>query len=186
MRSFKFAICFQPITSIVSLQVLPTIVPFSFGEEQINLDNSVMASCSVMKGDLPLNVWWRFTPSDDSSSYNLTTNDGVVIMRTSQKISILAIDAVKARHMGNYTCFAQNNGGATHYSTYLAIHGSIINIFRLSHVAKIFAICFRSLTPSICLSSSARNRSVQFRRRRIESRRLGHGFVLDHQRRFAD
>lgn len=97
------------------------IVPFSFGDSQVNLDDSVMTSCSVMKGDLPLSIYWTF--SNGNMSYNLSSNDGLVIMRTSQKISMIAIDAVKARHMGNYTCFAGNKGGTAEYSTYLAIHG---------------------------------------------------------------
>jgi hypothetical protein len=79
-----------------------------------------------MKGDLPLDIWWTFTQSDNSMSHNLTTNDGVVIMRTTQKVSMLAIDAVKARHMGKYSCFAQNKGGSSQHSTYLAINGSIV------------------------------------------------------------
>lgn len=99
-------------------------MPFSFGEEQINLDDSVMVSCSIIKGDLPINIWWKFQENEDSLSYNLTSNDGVVIMRTSLKISMVAIDAVKSRHRGNYTCFAQNKGGSTQFSTYLAMNGS--------------------------------------------------------------
>ena len=99
-------------------------MPFTFGDEQINLDNSIMVSCSIIVGDLPLNIWWRFTESDETMSYNLTSNDGVVVTKPSQKFSILAIDAVKARHRGNYTCFASNKGGATQHSAYLAINGS--------------------------------------------------------------
>lgn len=108
----------------LNFQVLPQIVPFSFGDEQTNLDDSVTAMCSIIKGDLPIITWWRFTESDESMSYNLTTNDGVVVTKPSQKISILAIDAVKARHRGNYTCFAQNKGGTAQYTTYLAMNGS--------------------------------------------------------------
>lgn len=104
--------------------MLPQIVPFSFGDEQTNLDDSVTAMCSIIKGDLPITIWWRFTESDESMSYNLTTNDGVVVTKPSQKISIMAIDAVKARHRGNYTCFAQNKGGTAQYTTYLAMNGS--------------------------------------------------------------
>lgn len=107
-------------------KVLPTIVPFNFGEGQVNLDDSVMTSCSVMKGDFQnLKIWWMF--ADSEMSYNLTSNDGVVIMRTSQKISILAIDAVKARHRGNYTCYASNKAGVAQHSAYLDIHGSLLS-----------------------------------------------------------
>lgn len=107
-------------------QVIPTIVPFTFGDEQINLDDSIMLSCSVLKGDLPLHIWWTFSNIPNDSGYNLTSDDGVVIMRNSQKISILSIDSVKARHMGNYTCFAKNKGGISQFSAQLHINGLIL------------------------------------------------------------
>lgn len=108
------------------LSVLPTIVPFNFGEEELNIDESVSTICSITKGDLPLKIWWTYTGDSDSFSYNLTSNDGVMITRNTQKISMLAIDAVKARHRGNYTCFASNKGGIAHHSAYLAINGLTI------------------------------------------------------------
>lgn len=80
--------------------------------------------CSITKGDLPLKIWWTFQGDDDLFSYNLTSNDGVIIMRSTQKMSALSIDAVKARHRGNYTCFAQNRAGFVQHSAYLAINGS--------------------------------------------------------------
>ena len=57
-------------------------------------------------------------------SHNLTTSDGIVITRTSQKVSLLTIEAVKARHRGNYTCFAQNRAGVVQQNAYLAMNGS--------------------------------------------------------------
>lgn len=90
----------------------------------MNLDDSVSAACSITKGDLPISIWWRFNGGvSEEMTYNLTTNDGIVITRTSQKVSTLAIDAVKARHRGNYTCYASNKGGTTQHSAYLAING---------------------------------------------------------------
>lgn len=106
------------------IQVLPIIAPFNFGEDELNLDDSVTVTCSITKGDLPMKIWWQFTEvSENPFAVNLTTNDGVVITRTSQKLSFLNIDAVKARHRGNYACFAQNKGGFNQHSAYLAING---------------------------------------------------------------
>lgn len=113
------------------LQVLPTIIPFNFGEEELNLDESVTAICSIIKGDIPITIWWKFHDGNEEMTYNLTTNDGIVITRTSQKISLLAIDAVKARHRGNYTCFAQNKGGVVQHSAYLAINGDFYKNYAL-------------------------------------------------------
>lgn len=96
-------------------------MPFIFGEDEFNIDDSVSATCSITKGDLPLNIWWSF--SDGNETYNLTTNDGIVVTRNSQKVSNLLIEAIKGPHKGNYTCVAQNRGGIASQSAYLAING---------------------------------------------------------------
>jgi hypothetical protein len=72
---------------------------------------------------LPLKIWWTFKSDDDFFPYNLTSNDGVMITRNGQKLSVLNIEAVKARHKGNYTCYASNKGGFSHQSSYLLING---------------------------------------------------------------
>lgn len=79
--------------------------------------------CSVTKGDLPLSIWWSFQNDIEKFSENMTTNDGIFITKTSLKISTLVIEAVKARHRGNYTCYAQNKAGLSSHSAYLAING---------------------------------------------------------------
>jgi hypothetical protein len=104
-------------------QVLPSIVPFNFGEEELNLDESVSALCSVTKGDQPLKFWWTFQENNASPVENVTTNDGIVITKLSAKISTVVIESVKARHRGNYTCFAMNRAGSVSHSAYLAING---------------------------------------------------------------
>ena len=81
-------------------------------------------TCSVTKGDLPLKIWWTFKGDNENYAQNLTTNDGVVVTRNGQKLSVLNIEAVKARHKGNYTCFAQNRAGVSQQSSYLSMNGS--------------------------------------------------------------
>lgn len=81
-------------------------------------------TCSVTKGDLPLKIWWTFKGDHDEIPYNLTSNDGIMITRNGQKLSVLNIEAVKARHRGNYSCFAQNNAGVSQQFSYLSINGS--------------------------------------------------------------
>lgn len=104
--------------------VLPQIVPFNFGEDEVNFDDSVTATCSVIKGDLPINIWWTLGDSFESmSEYNISTNDGIVISKAGNKLSVLNIEAVKARHRGNYTCYARNKGGITRHSAYLSVNG---------------------------------------------------------------
>jgi len=70
-----------------------------------------------------MKIWWTFKGDDEDYPHNVTSNDGIVVMRNTQKMSALSIDAVKARHRGNYSCFAQNKAGVAQHSAYLAMNG---------------------------------------------------------------
>lgn len=110
---------------------MPQIVAFDFGEEEFNLDESVTATCSVSKGDLPLKIWWTLADSFESlAEYNISSNDGIVISKAGNKLSVLNIEAVKARHRGNYTCYAKNKAGISRHSAYLAINGYFMTLFK--------------------------------------------------------
>lgn len=98
-------------------------MPFNFGDEELNLDDSVSTLCSITRGDLPVHIWWTFSGDALDYTYNLTTNDGVIITRSGIKTSMLAIDSVKARHRGNYSCYASNKGGVVAQHSYSAING---------------------------------------------------------------
>ena len=89
----------------------------------MNLDDAVSAVCTITKGDTPINIWWTIFNDDYEDPRNLTTNDGVVIAKTGNKLSLLNIEAVQRRHRGNYTCWAKNKAGIAHYSAQLAING---------------------------------------------------------------
>jgi Immunoglobulin domain len=115
--------------------VLPQIVPFSFGKDEVYFDESVTATCSVSFGDLPIKFWWTLSDSFESlAEYNISTNDGVVISKAGNKLSFLNIEAVKARHRGNYTCYAANKAGTAKQSAYLAVNGykKVFNEFKFS------------------------------------------------------
>jgi hypothetical protein len=105
---------------------LPQIVPLSFGEEEVNLDETVSATCTITKGDLPIKIWWTFSDGFEPEK-NLTTGDGIDIMQRNQKVSMLNIEAVKARHRGNYSCYSQNHAGLVQQSATLAISGENLN-----------------------------------------------------------
>lgn len=106
------------------LQVLPQITPFSFGDDEVNFDDAVTAVCTITKGDLQgLKIWWSLSDSELNTDRNLTSSDGVIISRNTQKVSMLTIDSVKARHRGNYTCYASNRAGITQHSAFLAVNG---------------------------------------------------------------
>ena len=103
--------------------VLPQIVPFNFGEEQIYLEESATATCAVSKGDLPISIWWSLSDDFNTAERNISTNDGIVISMNGNKLSFLNMEIVKARHRGNYTCYARNKAGITQHTAYLSING---------------------------------------------------------------
>ncbi|KAL7736494.1 hypothetical protein ACLKA6_019693 [Drosophila palustris] len=102
--------------AILAVNVLPQIVPFDFGEESINELDMVSVSCTVNKGDLPVDIYWT------KNGGRLYTNDGLLVNRNSQRLSVLSIESVRARHAGNYSCVATNNAGATRQSAMLAVN----------------------------------------------------------------
>nr|XP_029721313.1 Down syndrome cell adhesion molecule-like protein Dscam2 isoform X32 [Aedes albopictus] len=107
----------------VVVMVLPQIVPFSFGDEQVNQFDMVSTMCTVNKGDMPIDISWEFTSSlvEPRVPRKLYTNDGVLLSRGSTRISTLSIDSVRDRHSGNYTCRAKNQAGASEYTAVLSV-----------------------------------------------------------------
>jgi Down syndrome cell adhesion protein 1 len=102
---------------------LPQIVPFSFGDETINLDDSLSVTCISNKGNLPLEIQWYFR-GEDNIERRLYTNDGIVISRAGNRMSSLAIESVKRRNSGSYSCIAKNSAGQTNFTTTLTIKGT--------------------------------------------------------------
>jgi len=80
-------------------------------------------TCIVIKGDTPIKIWWTLIDDFNKEERNLSTNDGLMITRNNQKVSLLTIESVKARHRGNYSCYAQNKAGVTKQSAFLSISG---------------------------------------------------------------
>lgn len=91
-------------------------MPFSFGDEPSNYGDSASIQCSVTSGDFPIDIIWLLSgrPIDDGL---------VSIGKMGKRLSILNIDAVTARHAGNYTCLASNLAGAVDHSDVLIVNG---------------------------------------------------------------
>jgi hypothetical protein len=149
--------------------VLPVITPFSFGEDEFNLDDSTSTICSITKGDLPLKIWWTFKSDDDNEfAHNLTTGDGVIITRPSSKVSMITIEALKPRHRGTYSCYAVNLANVVvNQSAYLSINGSIFKHLNFIEIQRKLTSEFCNLIPlNLSFSpieyflSSATNESV--------------------------
>lgn len=99
--------------------VAPQIgIGFTFGEEPLNAGDMATITCAVIKGDAPLDIDMMFKgdPIDMNKS-------GVVISNSGKRAKQLMIEAVEARHAGEYTCVASNSAGSTSRSTILAVNG---------------------------------------------------------------
>lgn len=92
-------------------------MPFDFGSVEINAMDMVSASCTVNKGDLPLEISWRL------NGQKMFTNDGVLVSRSSPRISVMSIESVRGRHSGNYTCVAENAAGTAEHTAPLSVNG---------------------------------------------------------------
>lgn len=97
----------------------------------------VSASCTVNKGDLPLNIIWK------RNGRQLFSDDGISISRTNQRISILSIESVRDRHSGNYSCLAENLAGSVNYTKSLWVNGTIrYSSMQLIFLYLFFSCCF--------------------------------------------
>nr|XP_050869926.1 cell adhesion molecule Dscam2-like isoform X18 [Vespula vulgaris] len=100
----------------VQVMVAPVIMPFEMGEGPANWGDTVTATCTVLKGDRPVQIEWALNGepiSRDRSDVWISTNE---------RVSLLTIDAVTERHAGEYTCTASNVAGGTSYSASLAVN----------------------------------------------------------------
>lgn len=136
------------------LSVPPEITPFNFGGNTVNAGDSVSATCSVHKGDLPINISWLH------NNVSIGYNDGIVISSAGKKISTMAIDSVDESHSGTYTCLAANRAGKMTYSALLYVNGTSFTFKLLfSNVVALF------VNANFFCNSSSSNSSIQFRRR---------------------
>ncbi|XP_076390035.1 Down syndrome cell adhesion molecule 1 isoform X12 [Megachile rotundata] len=102
----------------VQVMVAPQIAPFSIGDEPANWGEAVSAVCTIVKGDLPIEMSWALNGEPITSE----NHGDISISSTGKRVSLLTIEAVSARHAGEYTCTASNAAGATSYSATLAVN----------------------------------------------------------------
>lgn len=145
--------------------VLPQIVPFSFGEELVNQYDMVSTMCTVNKGDMPIDISWEFIPSllEPRKPRKLHTSDGILLSRSSSRISMLSIDSVRDRHSGNYTCRAKNQGGAVEFTTTLFVNGDLCDICSELQISP------ENLSKSLAIKTILRSTVIKFLRRLFRS-----------------
>lgn len=91
------------------------------GDEAANAGEAVSVVCTIVKGDLPIDLSWALNgvPIEPGKFSDISVSS------TSKRVSLLTIDSVTARHTGEYTCTASNAAGATSYSAQLAVNGTL-------------------------------------------------------------
>lgn len=97
--------------------VPPQILPFDFGEEEINLSDFATLQCSVHKGDLPITIKWLH------NNVSIDYTDGVLVTKAGKKVSTVTIDSVQEYHAGEYSCVAENKAGAARFTVNLQVNG---------------------------------------------------------------
>lgn len=83
----------------------------------MNNDETVSVTCTVSGGDLPINFIWLL------NRVPIEPFQDIFIDKRGKRISALTIESLKATHMGNYTCLAENTAGAVEYSSELIVNG---------------------------------------------------------------
>ena len=96
----------------------PVIVPFSFGVNTINEGQFSQLVCVVTSGDEPIQITWSLKGDVVSSDPDLSTT------MLGKRTSMLTISSVSYRHIGEYTCRAENPAGVSTHSTSLKVNGN--------------------------------------------------------------
>uniref|UniRef100_A0A1A9V521 Ig-like domain-containing protein n=1 Tax=Glossina austeni TaxID=7395 RepID=A0A1A9V521_GLOAU len=107
---------FSEYSAELIVNVPPKITPFEFGDELANVEDSVSVTCLISSGDLPIDIEWLF------NDYGLSSYSGVTVVKGGKRTSMLTIDNVHARHVGNYTCKARNYAAAVNYTAELIVN----------------------------------------------------------------
>lgn len=106
-----------PCLSQIKL-VPPKIAPFDFGEEPSNFGDSASVQCLVTSGDLPIVFQWLFNGRPVSEVAGITT------AKMGKRNTVLTIDSVTDRHVGNFTCRASNSATIANYTAGLIVNGT--------------------------------------------------------------
>lgn len=99
-------------------KVAPQIMPFVFGDEPSNTDDSIGVQCMVNKGDLPIEIRWIINSSPIISGEN-----GITITKLNARTSSLNINSLDGIHRGVYKCIGINAAGTAEYSATLEVNG---------------------------------------------------------------
>ena len=97
------------------MSVAPKIVPFST-VALLQRGERVTITCTMAKGDTPLNIAWL----KDGAA---VVGDDVKVLTFDHFNSMLTIESLDLKHVGNYTCQAANQAGTAFHSQAVLVNG---------------------------------------------------------------
>lgn len=107
--------------------VSPKIAPFDFGEEPLNFGEPASVQCTILGGDLPIEVTWTLNNESIAKYFDIS------VSKIGKRVNILTIEAVAGHHAGMYTCQAKNRAGMTEHSARLIVNGSEFSLERFQN-----------------------------------------------------
>ncbi|XP_071628595.1 Down syndrome cell adhesion molecule 1 isoform X9 [Temnothorax longispinosus] len=100
----------------VQVMVPPVVQEFAFTKLPMNAGEFANLQCIVSSGDLPLNIRWSYPGEEMGGS------SGVLAKKVADRVSMLMISVITARHAGEYVCTAENAAGTASHSTVLTVN----------------------------------------------------------------
>lgn len=95
-------------------------MPFTFGDDSFNTGDTTGVSCTIVKGDLPIQIKWTL-----NNEPIITGENGITINKLSAKSSVLNIASVEKEHRGQIKCIATNMAGSDTYASELSVNGTV-------------------------------------------------------------
>lgn len=75
-------------------------------------------TCAINRGDGPFEIFWK------KNDRKIESSDGIIIVRSGQRLSMLNIESVQSRHAANYTCVVKSQAGIIEHTAVLHINGT--------------------------------------------------------------
>lgn len=97
--------------------VKPQIEPFTFNLNTINEQNTAKVICTVIAGDLPIEIKWL------KDGAELRAGGNRRVMQLDDMMVMLSLSALSVNDSGNYTCLAKNSAGRAEHTASLYVKG---------------------------------------------------------------
>lgn len=95
----------------------PKIVPFST-VALLQRGERVTITCTMAKGDLPLTIAWL------KDGATIAADGDVKVLTFDSFNSMLTIESLELKHVGNYSCQATNQAGTASHSQAVLVNGN--------------------------------------------------------------